>query len=93
MANTNMDLNKESKKDGPQLEFTLPLNELLNQFRVGETGSVAIPVKVTQVDKETISFMKDGEAKTIGNFRSPTASEMRKHLDVAEEEDEEEGKD
>ncbi len=94
--NTNMDLNKKKMKDGPALEFTLQLNELLDQFRVGETGKIVIPVEITQVDKESVSFRKNGEAEVLGNMRSKTLSEMREDIgtvaDFEEDNDKEEDK-
>ncbi len=83
--NTNMDINKEEPKDGPMLEFTLPLNELLDQFKTGEKGKIVIPVEVTQVSKETASFRKNGEAEVLGNFDTKTISEMREDIGVAKE--------
>ena len=83
--NTNMDLNKEDPKDGPNLEFTLPFNELLDQFKAGETGKVVIPVEVTQVTDKMVSFRKNGESEVLGNFRTKTVSEMRESLEVAED--------
>ena len=82
-----MDLNKESKKDGPQLEFTLPNNELLTQAEVGQIGKVIIPIKITQVGKETISFIKNGKAEPSGEFKQQTATEMRETLPIADEDD------
>ena len=83
--NTNMDINKEEPKDGPMLEFTLPFNELLDQFKTGETGKVVIPVEVTQVGKETVSFRKNGQSEVLGNFKTKTVSEMREDIGVVED--------
>ena len=85
MADINMDINdKKKNKDGAQLEFRLPVNEVKENVRVGQTGAIRIPVKVIQVDDAFITFMKDGESEGVGTFAQPTAVEMREHLDVAE---------
>lgn len=83
--NTNMDLKKPSNMDGPQLEFTLPNNELLLPLETGQIGKIIIPVKVTQTGKETISFMKNGPAEASGDFAQQTATQMRENLPVADE--------
>ena len=80
----NMDTNKKKEKEGPQLEFTLPANELLDQFRVGEIGRITIPVEVIQAKDGSVTFRKRGEAQTDGSFSQTTAAEMKKNLPVAE---------
>ena len=77
MPNTNMDLNKPSKQDGPQLEFTLPIDEIKESIEVGQIGVVMIPVEVTQVKDGMVSFRKRGKASSQSKFHESNASEMR----------------
>ena len=75
----------EIKQDDMVLnEFDLMLNELLDQFRVGEKGKVIIPVEVIRVGKDRVRFRKSGEAEVQGKFDQLTVAEMRDNLDVAE---------
>lgn len=84
MPNTNMDLKKKSNPDGPQLEFTLPITEVMEDLKVGQRGLITIPCEVTQVSEGYISFRKAGQAKSEGKFAELTASEMRATLPEAE---------
>lgn len=83
MVNTNMDLKKKASPDGPQLEFTLPLNDLQIDLEVGQKGEVIIPVEVTQLADGMVSFRKTGKAKS-GEFRSASLSDMEDDIGVAE---------
>ena len=65
-------------------EFELFLNELLDQFKVGETGRVIIPVEVIRVENEKIRFKKSGSAEVEGSFNSPTVAQLKKSLPIAE---------
>lgn len=82
--NTNMDIHGPSIADGPQLEFTLLLNELEDMFVVGTTGEVIIPVEVIQVNKEAVSFRKRGRARVQGKFGEITLEQLENELPVAE---------
>lgn len=82
--NTNMDLKKEASNDGPQLEFTLPMNEVKESLSVGDKGKVMIPVEVTQVQDGMISFRKIGMAESQSNFRELSLEEEKKDIGVAE---------
>jgi len=80
MANTNMDLNKESKHDGPQLEFTLPISEVMEVLQVGDKGKITIPAEVTQIENGMISFRKAGKASTDSNWKEFSMEELRETL-------------
>lgn len=82
--NTNMDLNKPSNSDGPQLQFTLPIEEVQEKVSVGDKGTIMIPVEVTQVQDGFVSFMKRGKASSQTNFQSLSLDEEREDIGVAE---------
>ena len=81
--NTNMDLNRPSKEDGPQLEFTLPIFEVGQDLQVGQKGDVTVPVEVTQVVNGIASFRKRGTASGA-NFRQQSLQDLEDELPVAE---------
>jgi hypothetical protein len=82
--NTNMDMSKKGHMDGPQLEFTLPMSEIMEVLQVGDVGKVMIPVEVTQVKEGMISFRKSGKAESPYEFSRASAADIRKSMPVAE---------
>lgn len=82
--NTNMDLSKKGSADGPQLEFTLPMSEILEVLQVGDVGKIIIPVEVTQVREGMVSFRKSGKAESPYEFSRASAADIRKTLPVAD---------
>jgi len=66
-------------------EFELPLNELLDQFKAGDSGKVIIPVDVLRVDNEKVRFKKKGSAETYGSFKDRPLEEVREDIGVAED--------
>ena len=82
--NTNMDLSKPSNNDGPQLQFTLPIEEVQEKVTVGDKGTIMIPVEVTQVKDGVVSFIKRGKASSQSNFQSMSLEEEREDIGVAE---------
>lgn len=84
MANTNMDLNKPSKIDGPQLEFTLPVDEVGGILNVGEKGKITIPCEVTQFKDGMVSFRKSGKAESTENWKPMSLDEERSTLPIKE---------
>lgn len=81
--NLNMDLENQSKKDGPQLEFTLPIDDVGQDLQVGQKGEIRLPVEVTQVKEGMISFRKRGTASGT-NFRQASLQDLENELPVAE---------
>lgn len=80
----NMDHSKQTNSNVPQLEFTLPINEVKESVEVGQRGNVTIPVEVIEVSDGMISFRKSGKATSQGGFTQATASDMREDLPKAE---------
>jgi hypothetical protein len=66
-------------------EFELPLNELLDQFKTGDSGKVLVPVDVLRVDNEKVRFKKKGSAETYGSFKERPLEEVREDIGVAED--------
>jgi len=66
-------------------EFELMQNELLDQFKTGDTGKVLIPVDVIRVENEKVRFKKKGSAETYGSFKEKPLDEVREEIGVAED--------
>lgn len=86
--NTNMDLRRPSNADGPQLEFTLPLNEIDESLEVGQRGEVTIPVEITEVGQTHVSFRKVGKASSPMSFKDESLSAMEARINEDSEDSE-----
>lgn len=85
MQVTNMDHNKKTQSNIPQLEFTLMIGDFDKLLRPGEKGEIIIPVEVTDQSKEGISFRKIGKARSTGNFLPPSVSDMEHEIGEGEQ--------
>lgn len=79
-----MDLKKPSNPDGPQLEFSLPINEVGGVVSVGDKGKITIPVEVTQSKDGMVSFRKAGKAESTDNWKQMSLDEERQTLPIKE---------
>lgn len=83
MENTNMDHKAHPNSQVPELEFSLPENEVKASVAVGDAGFIRIPVEVTQRKDGMISFRKSGAAEG-SDFTDANIADLRKRLPVAE---------
>lgn len=83
MENTNMDHKANPNSNVPQLEFSIPENEVKADLAVGDIGFIRIPVEVTQRKDGMVSFRKSGAAEG-SDFTDANIAELRKHLPKAE---------
>jgi hypothetical protein len=92
---TNMDHSKKTDSNVPQLEFTLPIDEVKESVEVGDVGVMSVPCEVTMVKDGMISFRKRGKAYAEGGFTKASVAQMRDMLPKADDdkEDEKEDKD
>lgn len=75
----------DDENESMEPEFDLDLNELKAPIlEAGQTGKIILPVKVIRFGKEKVRVKKDGPAEMQGDFRSLTASELKKSLPNAE---------
>jgi hypothetical protein len=88
MPSTNMDINKNKTATVPVFEFTLPKHEIEADLAVGEYGEVCIPVQIIAIDKESVTFRKNGKAEAEDMFRPEPLHQMRERMGVTDEPEE-----
>lgn len=84
MPSTNMDINKNKNATVPVFEFTLPKSEVMSDLAVGEFGEICIPVEVVAVEKEAVTFRKNGPAEAEAMFRPEPLNQMRERIGVTD---------
>lgn len=82
---TNMDHDKETNSNVPQLRFSLMIGDFDQILRPGDRGEVIIPVEVLEQSKHSITFMKVGKPRAAGNFLPPSVSDMEESLGEGEQ--------
>jgi hypothetical protein len=82
---TNMDHAKKTNSNVPQLEFSLPIDEIKESVEVGDMGEVIIPCEVTSVSDGIVSFRKHGKARVDNSFTKANVAMMREMLPKADE--------
>jgi hypothetical protein len=87
---TNMDHSKKPEANVPQLEFSLPIDEIKESVEVGAVGEVVIPCEVTMVKDGIVSFRKKGKSRSEGAFVQATVAQLRDMLPKADEDEEDE---
>lgn len=85
MPSTNMDINKNKEVTVPVFEFMLPKAEVKADLAVGEYGEICIPVMIVAVDKESVTFRKNGPAEAEDMFRPEPLNQMRERMGVTDE--------
>lgn len=90
---TNMDHSKKPGSNVPQLEFSLPIDEIKESVEVGAVGEVIIPCEVTMVKDGIVSFRKKGKSRSEGAFVQATVAQLRDTLPKADEMEDEEDED
>jgi hypothetical protein len=85
MPSTNMDINKNKTTTVPVFEFTLPKHEVEADLTVGEYGEICIPVEIIAIDKDSVTFRKNGKAEAEDMFRPEPLSGMRDRMGVTDE--------
>lgn len=84
MPSTNMDINKNKNVTVPVFEFTLPKSEIMADVTVGEFGEISIPVEIIAVEKESVTFRKNGPAEAEDMFRPEPLNQMRERIGVTD---------
>jgi hypothetical protein len=84
MPSTNMDINKNKEVTVPVFEFMLPKHEIDASLTVGEYGHVSIPVQIVSIDKESVTFRKNGPAKAEDMFKPEPLSDMKDRMGVTD---------
>lgn len=78
-------MDKMMEEDDSMLdEFWLPLYEVKEELKIGETGSVNIPVEVMEIKGALVRFKKAGESNSPAPFSSSTIKDLRNKLPKAE---------
>ncbi|MGD9724881.1 MAG: hypothetical protein AB7V39_00535 [Nitrospiraceae bacterium] len=85
MAQTNMDVKKNPNATAPVLEFILSESEVDDNLKVGQHGSLNIPVEVVSVGDGMYTFRKTEKAVSAG-FKEETLDEERARLIRKQEE-------
>lgn len=84
MPSTNMDINKNKTATVPVFEFMLPKSEIMADLAVGEFGEISIPVEVVAVEKDTVTFRKNGPAEAEDVFKPEPLHQMRERIGVTD---------
>jgi hypothetical protein len=85
MPSTNMDINKNKDVTVPVFEFMLPKSEVQADLTVGEYGEISIPVQIIAVDKDSVTFRKNGPAIAEDMFKPEPLHQMRDRMGVTDE--------
>jgi len=76
--------------DKPELEqFNMSESEVDQELKVGEIGTITIPVVVVSIEKGQVTFRKAAKAHVDAGFRKETLDEMRERIIDEQEESKE----
>jgi hypothetical protein len=79
-----MDINKNKSVTVPVFEFTLPKSEIQADLKVGEYGEICIPVMIIAIEKDAVTFRKNGPAEAEDMFRPEPLNNMRERIGVTD---------
>lgn len=70
----------------PHMEFSIPDHEVDKDVKVGDVGTVIVPVVIVAHENGVVTFRKTKNLQIDGGFRAETTSELRDRiLDEQEE--------
>jgi len=84
MPSPNMDINKNKNATVPVFEFMLAKSEVDADLTVGEYGVISIPVEIIAIDRDSVTFRKNGPAEAEDMFRPEPLSNMRDRMGVTD---------
>lgn len=67
-------------KDTPEMEFLLSESEVDAPLKVGDVGSISIPVVIVAINDGMVTFRKTDNISIEGGFRKETLDEMRQRI-------------